>query len=862
MSQQALLSLNSFTPLSTISLPNQSHLHPQACSPTMDILALVNEGGKDSSADKVTLSLWRLAGGPKVWGVEMPGRVAAMGWSFDGLYLAVKIPGKLLILSVHDGSTVREVVVPTTKGKERALEGEFFDGGATVVWEKLEDESTGSVKAVDNGPGTKKRSQDEERTGSAFGIINSLPLVSPLEASPAASTSSSTPFLATSLPSVSSSLPPPSHPLLTPPLPSLLHSPLPPNPPTPPPLTLLTLNSHLPFLSGSFPLPPLPVAPLLSPPPPNGIKEETMQFARGSSAVEELLRGAVVGLGRLEDEWFGKGGASQAGKDWIKVFKDVGARFGVHADPSADFTKLLITGARRGEGTDTISQFLGGRLTERSLLKWEATVTTALTTIRQACYQTLLPAFERIILLLNEMRGWSLWRSKYGSLALQSAELQRAINLTRYAAFRVRELEREAAEEGRRFTEFAKWLRYEVSVATTEDSSSEPSHPPTHDVLLVADYLQTSFIQSRIDTFFQSPPISPPPPPILIPAATPTLPTASLFATIASTIRPLANQPSLSSSGGRHVSTEPEGASGKNKTKMLSPVLARRGLPRLSVDGMEVDGEDGTGGGEKRDHGILEVAGELVGLLRKVFGSALGSGAGLGEGEGSRTTVPGGELVREWSSKIEGGASTNQYVALITNGLDQLSMPCFWLMSTSSTDLLSVKMAYFQLQLELSEDQPPSTVQVLDMNFFNDDEIVLVLSVGEEEESKILLCSIAYTSLECFSVPLPPNSPSPVTHVVQTLDNLAHTMPPSPLLPLSRCRHLSSLDRMPRPTPGSNVPPVTLALNGRPGRMTGSLMVWGGREVEVFDLEEDEGNEEEEEEEGGEGEGGEGEMEE
>lgn len=39
--------------------------------------------------------------------------------------------------------------------------------------------------------------------------------------------------------------------------------------------------------------------------------------------------------------------------------------------------------------------------------------------------------------------------------------------------------------------------------------------------------------------------------------------------------------------------------------------------------------------------------------------------------------------------------------------------------------------------------------------------------------------------------------------------------------------------------------------------MTGSLMVWGGREVEVFDLEEDEGNEEEEEGEGGEGEDGE-----
>jgi len=277
-------------------------------------------------------------------------------------------------------------------------------------------------------------------------------------------------------------------------------------------------------------------------------------------------------------------------------------------------------------------------------------------------------------------------RAKYGSLAIQSAELQRAIDLTRYAAFRVRELEREAAEEGRRFTEFAKWLRYgsslfsspqkleqltslsshslsppaEVSVATTEDSSSEPSHPPTHDVLLVADYLQTSFVQSRIDTFFQSPPISPPPPPITIPSATPILPNASLFATIASTIRPLAQPSSFASNGGRHGSSEP-GASGKEKTKMLSPVLARRGLPRLSADGMEVDGEDGAGG-EKRDHGILEVAGELVGLLRKVFGAALGPGAGLGHGDGVGRTVEGGEMVREWVSKVE--VSTSSFLVL------------------------------------------------------------------------------------------------------------------------------------------------------------------------------------------------------
>jgi len=81
-----------------------------------------------------------------------------------------------------------------------------------------------------------------------------------------------------------------------------------------------------------------------------------LQFARGSSAVEELLRGAVVGLGRLEEEWLGKDGASNAGKDWMKVFKDVGARFGGESSQletsftsrlNALFSNFLILSSRR-----------------------------------------------------------------------------------------------------------------------------------------------------------------------------------------------------------------------------------------------------------------------------------------------------------------------------------------------------------------------------------------------------------------------------------------------------------------------------------------------------------------------------------
>lgn len=70
----------------------------------------------------------------------------------------------------------------------------------------------------------------------------------------------------------------------------------------------------------------------------------------------------------------------------------------------------------------------------------------------------------------------------------------------------------------------------------------------------------------------------------------------------------------------------------------------------------------------------------------------------------------------------------------------------------------------------------------------------------------------------------------------------------APYLPICRLRQLTSLKGLPRapravgepPSP----PPVSLALNGNKGRMTGSILAWGGRELVVFDMAEDEEDEE------------------
>lgn len=50
----------------------------------MDIVALVHSTPQGTTPFKTMLSLWRLAGGPKVWGVDLAGPVVSMGWSSDG----------------------------------------------------------------------------------------------------------------------------------------------------------------------------------------------------------------------------------------------------------------------------------------------------------------------------------------------------------------------------------------------------------------------------------------------------------------------------------------------------------------------------------------------------------------------------------------------------------------------------------------------------------------------------------------------------------------------------------------------------------------------------------------------------------
>lgn len=89
-----LPSTTSFTQLATIKLSSPYVLHPEACNPTMDLVALLGLSGAGSAGSKgkgkaaagsgvTKIALWRM-GGSRVWDVDVEGQVGGLAWTTDG----------------------------------------------------------------------------------------------------------------------------------------------------------------------------------------------------------------------------------------------------------------------------------------------------------------------------------------------------------------------------------------------------------------------------------------------------------------------------------------------------------------------------------------------------------------------------------------------------------------------------------------------------------------------------------------------------------------------------------------------------------------------------------------------------------
>ncbi|KAI0932220.1 hypothetical protein AcW1_000598 [Taiwanofungus camphoratus] len=531
---------SSFATLATIQFPSPAHLLASSWCPDKDLLVvIIRLSGKDR------LSLWKMQGSKK-WEVDIDtGSLVAVTWSPDGQTIAVAHePPQIILYSIQDGREERILPVsPPMSGRTLHLTG--------IWWFKEQ-----KVENRSNIPDIFKRGADI--TGSAHSILKCHPLLDPLQddsqpltasdlfafqgTHPHASPKSSLPSVISTWPTLTSD----------PYAASIQPSRIGEQKSRPgedlDEIDESNINSILAvsddaghlhcFLDGSYPLGTISLGAECSPSSlykaedflfahlqsPNLLNISTTTLrplvvqlpylkqralrdvAKVSSSVRELVWYMIRVVKDMRGVWFGsetQNGARELGPKWVRALearqKD---EFG-QEEPYAmlDLTCLLTT----GRASESLADFLGSgdQMSERGLQKWESTVVEALTKLRDFAERRVVPACQRLHILLEEVQGWS-QLSQYALCRIQPSEVQICLDLTSRAVVVASWLAATTRKELVHFKEFMIWLKYETSrVNSPADAHNYP--PPRHDILEANDYLISGLVVSPIDKWFMGP---------------------------------------------------------------------------------------------------------------------------------------------------------------------------------------------------------------------------------------------------------------------------------------------------------------------------------------------------------------------
>ncbi|BGP21642.1 hypothetical protein JCM10295v2_000517 [Rhodotorula toruloides] len=174
---------------------------------------------------------------------------------------------------------------------------------------------------------------------------------------------------------------------------------------------------------------------------------------------------ALQGARNMWDE------ARRIGKGWLQRIADVSRPHGVKTPPTTQLHLLLLT----GRPTRSLHDFLASKMNERVLVKWEQAMGAALERLRKVAWMSIIPALERVIVMLKEVEAWSIWPDKFATYDFSRTEILQVSRLAREAIAATARMQREVEEEERCFKQFSVWLRFELDkVAQQEGSEIRP----------------------------------------------------------------------------------------------------------------------------------------------------------------------------------------------------------------------------------------------------------------------------------------------------------------------------------------------------------------------------------------------------
>ncbi|KAJ2920191.1 hypothetical protein MD484_g211, partial [Candolleomyces efflorescens] len=200
----------------------------------------------------------------------------------------------------------------------------------------------------------------------------------------------------------------------------------------------------------------------------------------------------------MKGAWFGSDtatGARELGPRWVNALKSKQkTQFGhSNPDPILDLTWLLTT----GRASKPLEDFLGGDCLQ-GIQKWETIMSDALIKLRDYSEKRLVPACQRLHLVLEELQGWRRMTRQYSLFQLENFDLAYALEHSARGIVLGSLLAAVARRELFRFKEFIAWLRFEIVNAP----GPAETNVPRHDILEVNNYLISGLASSEIDAWF------------------------------------------------------------------------------------------------------------------------------------------------------------------------------------------------------------------------------------------------------------------------------------------------------------------------------------------------------------------------
>ncbi|KAF3914009.1 hypothetical protein ABW21_db0209217 [Orbilia brochopaga] len=166
-----------------------------------------------------------------------------------------------------------------------------------------------------------------------------------------------------------------------------------------------------------------------------------------------------------------------------------------------EFFELLTTGCASAKMKEWLVDSLG----EKGHKKWEKVYINGYETLRRLAHEHLLPACDRLIVLLSKLRGLARWTDKDSSLGLDSVDYSKLLDLVSGLMAVCHEFMGKVNYELDLFTAFIQWLKIAYEEFNSLSEGNEPAEPRDEmlvDTLKVAEFIGKHLQNSILVEYF------------------------------------------------------------------------------------------------------------------------------------------------------------------------------------------------------------------------------------------------------------------------------------------------------------------------------------------------------------------------